>query len=239
MKLGNIRWIVLAIVLGASFFAAPPLASREQPPDKPKVDLGSFTKEIMVLKMGGGQRQLAMWFPFEYFVEANLTDPEKTRAKVEKEIAFLAPYHVVIVQCSRDKDDGSSEYQSLKELRARAVLKTGDGEEIAPLDKSPPLVSATVEAIKGGLSAEGSEAVANMHVLLFPAAKDGKSIVDTSKKGKFTLVLKADKRFGETEFVWHTPFDATHPVPPCPKCKEAVSAKWDYCPWCGASLEKK
>src|SRR5262249_42944853 len=150
----------------------------------------SFTKEVMVLKVEGDQRELAMWFPFEFFVEANLANSGKTRAQVEKDLTFLKPYHTIIVQCGFDKDDGSSAYASQKVVRARAFLKALDGEEIPPVDKVPPMVSATVEAMKKLMSAEGDEGSAAMHVLLFPAkTKAGKTIIDTSRKGKLTLAL--------------------------------------------------
>jgi hypothetical protein len=76
--------------------------------------------------------------------------------------------------------------------------------------------------------------------LLFPTkTKAGKTIIDTSRKGKLTLALKADGTYTETVVSWRTPFDATTPVPPCVRCKELVSAKWSHCPWCGANLERK
>ena len=89
-------------------------------------------------------------------------------------------------------------------------------------------------------SAEGDAGSANMHVLVFPAnGPDNKPIVEASKKDKLTLVLKADHQFKESTFVWRTPFDATTPAPPCPKCKEPLSAKWTFCPWCGAKVESR
>ncbi len=76
-----------------------------------------------------------------------------------------------------------------------------------------------------------------MHVLIFPARdKDGKDIVDVTRQDRFTLVLKADKDYPEAVCMWHTPFDALTPVPPCAKCGEQSSAKWSFCPWCGQKL---
>lgn len=242
MNMARSRWLVVFVVLAATGCFRANLLAQEQPSAKPKprVDLGSFTKEIMVLKIESGQTQLAMWFPFEFFVEANLAEPGKDREQVEKELKFLKPYHTIIVQCGLDREDGSTAYASQRDVRARAVLRLDKGVEIPALDKVPPLVSATVEAMKTLFAAEGDEGGANMHVLLFPATtKDGTPVIDTSKKEKLTLVLKANGLFKETVIVWHTPFDATTPLPPCPKCKEPISAKWTYCPWCGASIENK
>ena len=240
MNRGKLWWMGPLFALGVICSTQPPLFSQQHPSAKPRVDLGSFAKEILVLNLEGNQRQLAMWFPFEFFVEANLAEAGKGRADVEKELGYLRPYHIIVVQCGLDRDDGSTAYASQKEVRARAVLKPDNGNEIEPLQKIPPLVAATVEAMKTLMAAEGDEGGANLHVLLFPATtKSGKTIIDTSKKGKLTLILKADDRFQKTTIAWHTPFDATTPVPPCPKCNESTSAKWSFCPWCGQRLDPK
>ncbi|MBI1903635.1 MAG: zinc ribbon domain-containing protein [Planctomycetia bacterium] len=241
--LGPFIFVALALVAYAPPPAAQektPPAAQEKPPEKSKVDLGAFTQEIMNLKMEGDKTQLALWFPHEFFIQAQLNDGNTTRGQAEQDLALLKPYHAVIVQCSIDKGNGKSDYAGQKDVAARAVLKLADGTEIAPVQNVPITVSLVVTAMKSFLSAEGDEGGANMHVLIFPAqTKEGKTIVDTAKKGKLTLVLKADKQFPETTFAWHTPFDATTPAAPCPKCKERVSAKWSFCPWCGAGLEKK
>jgi hypothetical protein len=233
------RKIALAAVLVVGALVLP-LLSEPKRPAKAKVDLGAFTREVMQIKLEGNQSQLAMWFPFEFFVEANLAEGGTTRDKVEKDLKFLKPYQTIIVQCSIENDDGEDSYASEKEVRARAVLKLADGTEIRPVKRAPPLVSATVAAMKKMMASEGDAGSANLHVLLFPAkTKDGKPVIDASKKGKLTLVLKGDKRFKETVLVWHTPFDSTNPIPPCPKCKGQLSAKWSFCPWCGQKIDPK
>jgi hypothetical protein len=143
----------------------------------------------------------------------------------------------MVVQSSIDDPDGTPVYASEKEIRARAVLKLGDGTEALPLDKIPPLVSATLAAMKAVINAEGDASSANMHIVVFPAStKKGEKIVDTTRKASLTLLLKSDTRFKERSFTWHTPFDALSGVHNCPRCKAGVSAKWTYCPYCGQKL---
>ena len=204
---------------------------------EPAVDLGSFVKEIMKLKMAGNRIELAMWFPFEFYLEANLAQSVQTRQEVEKGIAFIKPYLTVIVQCSVNQPDGSSLYSSEREVRSRAVLVLPDNTEIRPLDKVSPVVAATVAAMKAMMASEGDPGGANLHVLVFPSKdKNGKWVVETNKKSKLKLLLKGNGKFDDSIFTWHTPFDAITSVPPCQKCKEPVSAKWSFCPWCGAKL---
>lgn len=203
----------------------------------PPVDLGAFTKEIMIMDFRDGQDHLAMWLPYEFFVAATLSEGKTTRAAAERDLDYLKPYITMVVQSSIDQPDGSSVYSSEKEIRARAVLRLADGTDALPLDKVPPLVSATLAAMKAVISSEGDAGSANMHILVFQAfTKKGEKIVDTTSKATLTLVLKADTRFKERSFTWRTPFDAVASAPDCPRCKAGVSAKWSYCPYCGQKL---
>ena len=213
------------------------LLARAETQRVPAADLGAFVKEIMKLKMVGDRTELAMWFPFEFYVEANLAESGQTRHVAEQELAFLKPYLTVIVQRSVNRADGSSLYSTEQDVRSRAVLVLPDNTEIRPLDKVSPIVAATVAAMKAMMASEGDPGGANLHVLVFPS-KDthGRWVVETDKKSRLKLLLKRDGRFGDSTFTWHTPFDAITSVPPCQKCKEPVSAKWSFCPWCGAKL---
>ena len=221
-------------VVGVILILAVP-ALPDAPAPRGPADLGTFTKEIMSLKLEGAAVQLAMWFPMEFFAEAALAEGGATREQVEKNLAFMKPFHTLVVQVGTSQPDGATTYESERSVRARAVLRAADGDEVGSLEKPPPMVSATVNAMKGFMAQDGN--TANMHVLVFPASTPGgKPLVDVAKRGKLTLVLKAKGDAKESQFIWRTPFDALNPVPPCAKCKEPVSGKWFFCPWCGAKL---
>lgn len=201
------------------------------------VDIGSFIKEMMVLKMESETQQLALWFPFEFFVAVGMSDGKETRASVESDMSFLKPYLTVAVQVNRDLPDGTTVYQPESEVRARAVLRMEDGAEVAPLDKAPPMLTEALALMKSVISQQGGEDRASTYFLVFPnKTKTGKSVVQERQQDKLTLVLKADKTFRETVFTWRTPFDAVTRVPDCSKCKAGLSAKWTYCPYCGQKM---
>jgi hypothetical protein len=227
--------LVMALLI---LIALPPdLSAQHSLTQHPPVDLGAFTKEIMIMDFTDGQTHLAMWFPYEFFVAAALSEGKTTKVAAERDLEFLKPYITVVVQSSKNEADGTSVYASEKEIRARAVLRLADGTEALPLDKVPPRVSATMAAMKAVISSEGDAGSANMHIVVFPAfTKKGERIVDTTRKASLTLVLKADTRFRERSFTWRTPFDSVVTVPECPRCKAGVSAKWTYCPFCGQKL---
>lgn len=229
---------VTIVILAVLFlFASAAMAAQADKASDKSVDMGAFTTEAMLMQIDGDQYQLAMWFPYEFYVEANLQDGSADRASIEKDTAFLKPYITIILQCSTEQEDGTSVYVAEKKVRARAVLKASDGSDILPLTNPPPMVSAAVAAMKEIMASEGDEGSANLHVLVFPnKGKDGKPLIDANNKGKLKLVLKADGKYKQTEFVWNTPFDAMKSAPPCLKCGEKVSTKWSFCPWCGEKL---
>ncbi len=213
-----------------------PHLNAQQPAEVAPVDLGAFTKEIMAMDFRDGRSHLAMWLPYEFFVAATLSQGKLPKSTVEKDLEFLAPYVTLFVQSSIQQPNGPDLYADEKEVRARASLRLSDGSEISPLEQVPPMVTATMSALKSVLTAEGDAGSANMHILIFPATVRGRKIVDTSRQDKLTLVLKATQRFKETAFTWRTPFDSIVRVPDCPRCKAGMSAKWSHCPYCGQKL---
>jgi hypothetical protein len=201
------------------------------------VDLGSFVKEIMVLKIEGETEQLALWFPYEFFIAAAMADGENSRTSAESDMAFIKPYVTIVVQANRDLPDGTEVYQTETEVRARAVLKLADGTEITPLAKTPPLLTAALAAMKSVASQQGGKDSESTYFLVFPnKTASGKAVVDERQKDMLTLLLKADKNFRATSFTWRTPFDAVVSMGDCPRCKAGLSAKWAYCPYCGQKI---
>lgn len=229
--------LLLLVTLPLQAPAQQTTAAQTHNPTAKAVDLGSFVKELMSLKLVGDTQHLALWFPYEFFIAAGMTDGKNTRAAVEAELNFLKPYVTVVAQVSHDLPNGMSKYQTESEVRSRAVLRLDDGTEIAPLDKVPEMVTTALTAMKSIMAQQGGEDGASTYFLIFPhKTKTGKLVVDERQKDKLTLLFKADKKFPETAFTWRTPFDAVSHVPDCPKCKAGLSAKWTYCPYCGHKL---
>ena len=232
------RTIIRTALVLAALALLPQAAAAQQPASQRQaVDLGAFTKEIMLLNFEGNQQHLVMWLPYEFFVAAATADGITTREAMEKEMGFLKSYLTLLVMNGMDRPDGTSVYAGEAEVRKRAALRLADGTEVRPLDAVPPKLSAIVAAMKAFMAQQGGADRENMHIIVFPAATSaGKSVVDATRKDSLNLVLKADARFRETAFTWRTPFDALTAVPDCPRCKAGVSAKWTYCPYCGQKL---
>jgi hypothetical protein len=50
------------------------LSAQDRVLQNPPVDLGEFTKEIMIMDFRDSQDNIAMWLPFEFFVAATLSE---------------------------------------------------------------------------------------------------------------------------------------------------------------------
>jgi hypothetical protein len=230
----------LGLAASALLLLCLPLPSYSQAArDAPRpqgADIGAFIKEIMVVDMQADHSQLAMWFPYEFFVSAAI-EQGTPRAVAEKDTAFIKPFLILVIQNKTDRPAGGSAYLDEKQVRARAVLRLAGGEEVMPLVSMPPLLSSVLSAIKTATMAEGDVGSANMHIVVFPnSTARGKLIVDASLRDSLTLVLKSGSGFKETEFTWRTPFDAVAGTSPCPRCKATMSSKWSYCPYDGQKL---
>lgn len=222
------RWLVWALLV-VSLLAAGSLTYAAGS----KMDIGSYVKESMQVNVNGDQGQICMWTPFELFIQCALMENGVTRDAAEKDLGFLKPYQIVIVQCSSTKPDGTPAYATEQSVRARTVLRCADGTELKPLTAVPPTITDTVDTLRAFIGTDHKHA----YIMVFPALdKQGKVIADSTQKGKFTVVLKAAASYPEAVFTWRTPFDSMSSVPPCKKCGEPLSAKWTYCPYCGTKI---
>ena len=227
----------IAILLFTTSVFTQTITAPKSSPKPNEVNIGEFVKELMQLDVNSDKQHLALWIPYEFFVASVVSQRQQSQAEVEKELDFLKGYITMLVQSSVEEPDGTSVYADEKEVRARAVLRASDGSESMPLDRVPPLVSATLAAMKAVIAAEGDKGSANLHILVFAGTtKTGKKVIDATKRDTLTLRLKANSTYRDISFIWRTPFDALVHSSDCPRCKAGVSAKWTYCPYCGEKL---
>lgn len=201
--------------------------------DDAQIDVGAFVTELMKYQFGSPDNQIALWLPHDFIVAAALLEGGVTKTELENDLEFLEPYQTVVVQTSIDQPDGSSTYSSEASIRKRASILLANGKSVQPLEKVPPMVSATIAAMKAMFASEGDAGGENMHVLIFPSTVDGKPVVKTDSKDSFRVVLKKSASFPRAEFEWKTPFEAATPPAECNKCGEKTSRQWSFCPWCG------
>lgn len=231
-------WMMrLALVLGClALMLSCPHAAFSDGGNKP-VDVGVFMKELMQLRLDGQGMHMAIWMPYELFVEMGVAGGS-SRADAEKDMAMFKNYQPVLIMSTLTADDGTETVASEKALMTRTVLRAVDGTEVHPLATFPPKMSMMLDVMKKAMASQfGEDKAKDLVVLVFPASTpDGKLVVNAAKKDKLTLVMKKDNVFPQISFIWHTPFDAVQATKTCAKCGEDLSAKWSYCPFCGEKI---
>lgn len=122
-------WTVVAAMTPSNLSAADPERA---------VDIGSFLKELMVLRVTGHNIHLAYWYPNEFLTEV-LVAEGNSRAVAESNAAVFRPYLALIVHQSNEGTDGVVRHASSESLRARAGLRSENGDEVKPLEVVPRL----------------------------------------------------------------------------------------------------
>jgi hypothetical protein len=227
--------LLIPVVLGLA-----PAHSQDKGKARPKADPNNLLKEAMSLKLEEHQQAVAIWIPFEVFLELTLAPDASNREAMEEEIGYLKKYQILVLGISYEDSDGTRVYASKKDLEGRGTLKLATGEEFAIADKVPTEVTNLAEAFKQTMRANQGEMGKHLEVLIYSAtAKDGKTVLKPAMKNMVIYTLKEGNGFKRTRLEWRTPFDALNPVPPCPRCNEPLSGKWTFCPWCGAKIDRK
>jgi hypothetical protein len=230
LRAPSYRALALVLLLATMLMGAAPAGA----PAPSKGDVGAMSTERMRMQFDANNQQMAIWMAQDFFKLCGQLSPN---GGDDEQLKLLEPYIIVAVMRSNDDRDGTSHYASEQQVHSSSVIALDNGKQLKPLDKVPPRVSVIAAAMKAGMAAKSNSAD-HMFLLFFPAkTADGKPVVDSSKKDKLKLVLDPLPNMSKTEMVWRTPFDATNPATPCKSCKEPISAKWSYCPYCGAKAE--
>jgi hypothetical protein len=251
MNRHRISMIVLGVLIPLAVWLAPansedkkpadspnkkPANAEEKKPARPKADINILMKELMTMKIEDNQT-FGLWMPFEVFVEMGIRPDGTNREAIEEGIDFLKKYQVIVVGMSLEEKDGTKTYATKQDLEERATLKWATGEEFPLAEKIPPRVAGVAEEFKREFATNQGEFGKNIHVLIFSTtAKDGKTLLSATKRNTLQLGFKESKEFKAVRLDWRTPFDSLTPVPPCTRCEETLSAKWSFCPWCGAKI---
>jgi hypothetical protein len=149
----RLAWTATLLTVCGGIGAAWALQSK--PASKPPAtDLGAFLREIMGFKFSGERLEIAIWCPYEFFIQTSQAKGVVITEKTEKELAILKDYVVIIAQ-AQDKDSfGEKVFSSAKELRDRAVLRLADGTEVTPVEEPPSQITVMLKAMKVAMSGE-------------------------------------------------------------------------------------
>ena len=228
------KHLVPSLLLSLALLA--PCVRADEKSAEQKVNVGAMVTDMMKMQINGDQQQLIMWMPFEFFVACGTAQGDSWEAASKAMEGFKA-YHVVCVMRQVTNADGTSSYATADQMASSVVLRGPNGEEVQSISKVPPKVSSMAAVMRQAMSQQGGAQADNMRLLSFPRQINGKDFGTADEKGKFTIELKQVDRFDALTVTYHTPFDALKPQHECPKCHEMVSAKWNFCAYCGEKQE--
>jgi hypothetical protein len=215
-------------------------AEEKSKPMRPQADASTLIRELGAVKLIGDDQVVAFWVPFEFFVEVSLKPDGSDRADAERGLDFMKKYQIVVAGIGTHDKSGGVQYVSEKDIRRTVSLKLASGAEFPLIDDVPERVANAVAIFRALFAKNMGEFGNNLQVLVFSStAKDGKTVLTVSGQKTVVVQFKDIKGMKPIRLEWKTPLDSLNPIPPCARCKESLSAKWSYCPWCGAKIPRK
>lgn len=201
-------------------------------------NINEMVLDIMRTDLGKDKEGLAMWAPMEFFLAAGVAQaPGVDPKEMERDLAFLADYTVLMVQAKTSGEDGPASL-STAQLRAHAVLTNEAGQAVMPLTDLPPKVESMLTVVRQSMSSNGGK---EFRLLVFPG-KDAKGrpfLASPTRKGTLSLRVAKAEGFPGMTLTWRTPLSSFVQPVACLKCGEALQAAWSYCPWCGQASASK
>jgi len=210
----------------AVLFAALAIASNAR-----AANIQQLIQDTQRVSQDGGHLTLVWWIPQAYWqmsVNANTALSPEGRAQTLK---ALEDYTVFVLVRATPGVGGIAEASSLDDMLLNSTLEVG-GETVRPIsgDAISPQATNILATLKPVLSHLLGQLGQIMQVVVYPAKKDGKLIIDPTASGGFTYTL-----FDQT-FRWHLPLGSLLPPRFDPKTKEQFPGNYEFNPYTGAKL---
>ena len=201
--------------------------------DDSTTDMNALVQETQKMHQVNDEMKLVWWIPEEYWRVSFAENPGVPKSQVEEFLDILRPYTVFCIVSGRVGLMGLVKYEAEADIRANVILVDAAGIEYKPV-KEADVGSVTknlLAVMKPVLSNILGPMGENMHFVLFPAiGKDKKMIANAKEEGPFTVKLIG------TDFRWRLPLGALLAKKICPKCNEALTGTYNYCPYDGSKL---
>jgi hypothetical protein len=200
-----------------------------------RFDFGPLLDETRKFTIHYDKVQSVVWMTQLLLTQAELNRGDLDQEATLKRLDVLKPYLVFFVNRKPIRSTDLNEQASEDEIKANAWLVAKDGSHVRPLDQIPAETAALLDPMQAVI--KKSSPSMRVVTILFPNQDaKGRPLVDELVRDKLTVVLGVTNDYPEATFVYHTPLDGASPPMTCPGCKEQVSPKWGYCPWCGKAL---
>jgi hypothetical protein len=158
---------------------------------RPKADINNLMKELLNTKIEQNQTDIALWMPWEAFVEIRTQPDGHDREAIGREFEMLKSYMIIIVLSYVDRDEGSRIYANKLDFKETATLRLSTGAEFPLAVGVPPDVLAIGQAFQQFGAINRGENGKNTQVLLFSStSRDGKNVLDPRRRNALILDYK-------------------------------------------------
>lgn len=210
--------------------ALPDTSQMEGNPGMP-LEFFNFMKECVQITSNENEKQLAAWLPMATCFKLVDIAGGKT-GSLEASMQKCQPYLMFIVENRVGSNGSHMSFEPVASMRARAVLKFTDGQEVRALEKVPEDFPSAI------LSLARLPGTHQANLLIFPAGTHADLDLSTAKN-KLSLSLLATKDYHASDFVWRLPLEIYGSTQQCTKCHSDLSAKWSFCPYCGTPARQR
>ena len=182
----------------------------------------------------GTNRQLAIWFPPEFWHIANAQNKAIPPALLKNIVDEMKEY---MMFCVVDYTVSGTELSFADEEEIRKSIRLIDSSKTiyTPLEDEDlsPTARELLKSLKPTMAQLVGQFGEGMQVILFKAKKiNGKPSIELAKKNSFVLEL------AQQRLKWSTPFASLMPPKYCPIDKDIMKGNWDFCPEHGVKLDK-
>ncbi len=197
-------------------------------------NLNDFIFDCTRSNGNGGTRQMAVWFPAEFWRFANAQNKNIPASILQNIVTEMEDY---MMFCVVDYTITGSEihFKGEDEIKKNIRLIDTSKNIYIPLEEEDlsPTAKELINSFKPMMTQMLGQFGEGMQVVLFKAKKiNGKPTIELTRKNSFILEV------AQHRLKWSMPFASLLPPKYCPIDKEIMKGNWEFCPEHGVKLDK-
>lgn len=200
-----------------------------------KPNINDIIRDTQKVSNAGHEMNLVWWVPEQYWRTSFEASQKLTPQAISDFLKTIKPYTVFAVVKGKIGSFGAMTYEDEATIRGELVFVDSDGNQYTPLADSEinSDMKNFIDMMKPIFANMLGSMGQNIDFYLFPAmGKNGKSLADPEKEGRFSV------RLARQEFKWRLPLGSVLSPKICPKCGEKLSGAYKFCPYDGTALDK-
>lgn len=194
-------------------------------------NLQQLVQETQRVSVENGQITMVWWIPQQFWDASLSASGVMSPTGKAQVLQALQDYMIFGLVHAKSGIGGITDASSKEDLLLNTTLEIG-GQTVQPLapESLSPAAAAILGGFKPGLERTMGQFGASMQILIYPALRAGKPLIDPSAAGTFRFTL-----YGQT-FTWHLPLASLLPPKFDRGTHEQFPGNYDFNPYTGAKL---